>query len=740
MKRSGLVLLFLIIFMLLSSQLIYSAVSPKIKNGVLDLKNWDYDKQGSIILSGEWRMYSERLYHPSNLEGKEPTSFSAPGLWDDYVIFGKKISWLKEMRPGYATYHLNLENVDQSQINALKIGKIANSYKVWINEKLVAQAGRVGGKLDVEIPELKEQVIDLPETKNISIVLQISNFHFREKRCANYIENIKLGTKEQLEPTNLFELISFLIVFLVFIIFFFSYLVRSRPVKLYYFSLFNVLLVIKTGVFSRLFELGLIDKITYWYQLKFELLLSIAIIVVFFKYLRIVAPRLISDIIFKIIFGLGLIISLIVIVSSNQLYNSMFVYGQILLGVLLIYLMYTILKGILKRNINYFVTGVLFVSSIITYDINYFFDNWFWDNLHSIILILLLGYQVFYLIKNDFRSLSEYKKEREQRKTAEDLLETISFIYSSLDNDQIARLASRKLPKLIQYDAVAIMGKEKGYLKELVTRGERNIEDEKIKIKDNELFNDLTNRKSPMIVKDVEDFPWFSKYGKLTNIKSWIGVPLVFEEELIGVLTLGQEKITQYSEVEKSKLAKFSNELAVALKNGYEYSEVEELATKDSLTGLYNRDSFKELSIKEYHQAVRYNHNLSLILIDIDQYQDIIKELDYGVVDKIVEVVANRCKESIRTADYMGRYEGVKLGIILTDTDLFGAKELARRLQEIINEAIVIEGQGEVLVSASLGIAALEEKVGIETLFNLADSALAKAQKEGGDCIKTSKD
>ena len=50
------------------------------------------------------------------------------------------------------------------------------------------------------------------------------------------------------------------------------------------------------------------------------------------------------------------------------------------------------------------------------------------------------------------------------------------------------------------------------------------------------------------------------------------------------------------------------------------------------------------------------------------------------------------------------------------------------------------EGQGEILVSASLGISTLEEKVGIETLFNLADCALAEAQKEGGDYIKISKD
>lgn len=726
--------------MLLSTQVIYSSANIKAKNGILDLEQWDFNEQGSIILSGEWETYKNRLYEPQEINSKEVSSFSTPGLWDNYVVFGKRIPWLQEMQSGYATYHLTVSNINQSEINALKVGKIANSYKVWINGELAAQAGRVGGKVEVEIPELKEQVISLEKTEEIDIVMQISNFHFKEKRFGNHLENIKLGTKEQLQINNLFVLVLFIVIFVVFIIFFFAYLFRGRPKGLYYFSLFNVLLAIKVGVFGNLFDLGLINKITYWYQVKFELLLSIAIIIVFFKYLKLLGPQLISDLVFKLVFGLGVLTSLAVIVSVEQLYSGMFIYGQVVLTLLVVYLIFTIIKAIFRSKINYFITGVLFTSLIVIYNINIFFDNYFWSILYAGVLILLVVYEAIYLMKNDLRSLNEYKQENKSRITAENLLETISFLHSSLNNEQIARLASRKLPKLIPYDAIVIMGKEGKYLKELVTRGERNIEDETIKITENELFNDLTNRTKPMLVQDVKEFPWFSKYGKLTNVKSWIGVPLIFEEDIIGVLTLGNKDVIEYSESQKDKLTVFSNELAMALKNGYNYSEVKELATKDSLTGLYNREAFKELAIKEYHQAVRYEHGLSLILIDLDQYQDIINEFDYGVADEIVKVLAHRCKESIRTADYMGRYQGVKLGIVLTDTDLFGAKELALRLQEIINEAITIEGHGNILVSASFGIATLEEKVGIETLFNLADSALARAQKEGGDCIKTSKD
>jgi diguanylate cyclase (GGDEF)-like protein len=129
-----------------------------------------------------------------------------------------------------------------------------------------------------------------------------------------------------------------------------------------------------------------------------------------------------------------------------------------------------------------------------------------------------------------------------------------------------------------------------------------------------------------------------------------------------------------------------------------------------------------------------------LVLIDLDQYQEIINEFDYGIADEIVKIFAQRCEKSIRTADYMGRYHGVKLGILLTDTDLFGAKELAQRLKEAVNKVINIDGQGDIFVSASYGISTVEEKVGVDTLFKLADSALVKAQNEGGDCIKTIKD
>ncbi|MFW6030884.1 MAG: 7TM diverse intracellular signaling domain-containing protein, partial [Halanaerobiales bacterium] len=369
MKKIG-VSLILLILLFSFGQLTYGATDPTIQQGKLSVQNWNFKQQGSIDLSGEWSKYEKKLLSPQKVKEEEVDSFSEPGLWHDYSIFGKKLSFLKEMKSGYATYHLTLEDIDQTQANTLKIGKIANSYKVWINGDLVAENGEVGRKIDLESPKIKEQMIELPEANNIDIVIQLSNFHFKQKRLTPYLENIKLGTKEQLQTDNVSHIILLTSLFLVFIMFFFAYLFRGRDKQLYYFALFNALLVLKIGLFSDWLDLGLIEKITYWYQTKIDILFSIAIVVVFVKYLKTLYPKLFSDIIFRIILSLGTVISLTVLVSSVQLYNGMFIYGQIVLAILIVYLLYTILTGLVKGKIDYFITGILFISLVVIYDLN----------------------------------------------------------------------------------------------------------------------------------------------------------------------------------------------------------------------------------------------------------------------------------------------------------------------------------------------------------------------------------
>jgi diguanylate cyclase (GGDEF)-like protein len=733
-------LLVTILLVLLLGHLVYGATKPIAKRGIIDLNNWDFDRQGSIELNGEWKTYSQSLYSPQEVEEASYDFLSELGLWQNYSLLDTEFYFLKEMKKGYATHQLVIQNNNDSGIKAIRIGEIANSYKVWINGELAVENGQVANQIDLEVPRLKERIVKLPSTDKVNLVIQVSNFHFNEKRFVNDLEKIKLGTPGQLEQVDYLTPVLFAITLIMFIIFFFAYLFRGRARELLYFSFLNLVLALKVAVVSNLFNINLIDKISYWYLAKLNILLIVLAVVLFASYLKTLYQNLISGFVFKIVLGVSSIFSIVILASSVEIYNAMFIYLQFIVGVLLLYLAYSAVVGLFREEFSFFVTMSLLISLILVCTYNLFVNNLFLTAVCTIILVLIIIYQTIYLIKNYFKSVTEYNKESSKREKSENLIKLISSLHSSLDSEQVARLAARKLTKIIHYDAITILGKENNCLQELVIRGERNLEDEKIKISENELFNDLINRTSPMIVNDVSDFPWFGKYGKLTGIKSWLGMPLLVEDKLVGVLTIGNKDVREYSELVQRSIIRFCEELAVALQNSYNFSKLEELAAKDGLTGLYNRDAFKELAIKEYHQAIRYGHDLSLVLIDLDQYQEIINEFDYGIADEIVKIFAQRCEKSIRTADYMGRYHGVKLGILLTDTDLFGAKELAQRLKEAVNKVINIDGQGDIFVSASYGISTVEEKVGVDTLFKLADSALVKAQNEGGDCIKTIKD
>ena len=736
MKKIYIILLVLII--LLSSQIVCSRLNSenlKAKRGVIDLSKYKISKIDGCKLFGEWGTYLQKLYSPQEVNNHNPDLFSELGMWEKYNIFNKKVSFIEEMNFGYATYHLLLKNKPH-KIEAIKIGQIANSYKVWINGKLLVENGQVGKSQNLEISKFKERIVKFPQANKVDIVIQISNFHFKKKQFAAPMKYIELGSEAELIKFDYEKYIFSFLTLVMSIVLFFAYLFRGKSKEILCFSLFNLLISLRIIIFDNLFNLDFINSISGWYLEKINILITILIVILFFTYLKLLYKKMIFDIIYMTFLSISCLLAIFTIVSSVKMYNQIFILTLVLLATLIIYLFYIAILSLFKRQYNCFLNMLGFIIIIIVYKINLFFNNLFSKVLY-ILMILLILYQVVYLIKEYFRSTLEFNQEKEKKIETKQLLKMVSVLHSTLNSKQIARLTMRKLNKLISYNSIVVMKKKKDYLEELAIRGERNIKAKKIKISENQLFNDLINRKKPMIINNVKDVSWFKKHGKLRSIKSWLGMPLIIHDKVVGVLIIGRKNIKKYSERNQNMIINFSQELAIALKNSYKYEKLKELAAKDSLTNLYNKKVFKELAVKEYQQAVRYDHDLSLVLLEIDQYQNIINEFGDAAADEIIKIIAQRCKESIRVADYIGRYHGIKLGIILIDTNLIGAKELAIRLQEVINKVVKVKNYGDILVSASYGIASLQDQKEFNILFESANNALTRAQKKGGDCIKT---
>lgn len=173
--------------------------------------------------------------------------------------------------------------------------------------------------------------------------------------------------------------------------------------------------------------------------------------------------------------------------------------------------------------------------------------------------------------------------------------------------------------------------------------------------------------------------------------------------------------------------------LRYALKLGDTLDELRRLATRDQLTGLLNRREFDRIIGEECERALRFGHGLGLIMTDIDHFKSINDTHGHPVGDAVLREVARRLATLVRTVDRVARYGGEEFGLILMQTDLASASEVARRVCATVasepvrvNESIVLN------VTVSAGVAVLPVDATTErSLVATADKALYAAKQRG---------
>lgn len=155
-------------------------------------------------------------------------------------------------------------------------------------------------------------------------------------------------------------------------------------------------------------------------------------------------------------------------------------------------------------------------------------------------------------------------------------------------------------------------------------------------------------------------------------------------------------------------------------------------AHTDVLTGLANRRRFFEVAEAEISRSRRYETPLSLLMLDIDHFKEVNDAHGHRAGDRVLQQLARTCLEVLRTVDVVGRVGGEEFAILLPETTLEGAVEVAERLREAVGRAEVAREEGVPLrITVSIGVAPLSAGTNLDTLMSQADAALYEA-KHGG--------
>jgi diguanylate cyclase (GGDEF)-like protein len=177
-----------------------------------------------------------------------------------------------------------------------------------------------------------------------------------------------------------------------------------------------------------------------------------------------------------------------------------------------------------------------------------------------------------------------------------------------------------------------------------------------------------------------------------------------------------------------------AGQASVSVENLDLHELVSEQAVTDELTGLSNQRRFRELVGKEAARAQRFGHELSLLILDIDDFKQVNDTYGHLQGDEVLRTIGRILLEESRGVDEPARYGGEEFVVALPETGPVGGLEAAERIRYRIEGTEIprVDGSGVIRVTASLGVASMPEAAGdITGLIAVADSALYRAKGSG---------
>lgn len=161
-------------------------------------------------------------------------------------------------------------------------------------------------------------------------------------------------------------------------------------------------------------------------------------------------------------------------------------------------------------------------------------------------------------------------------------------------------------------------------------------------------------------------------------------------------------------------------------------AELEKLATTDPLTGISNRRYLLALGEREFRRVCRYNRPFSILMLDLDRFKNINDTYGHEIGDDVLKKIAKVTANALRSVDSFGRFGGEEFVVLLPETNLKDAIEVAERIGQNIAEMQFFHLEKMIGVTTSIGVSSYQ--VGdrrIDDIIRRADKGLYQAKRSG---------
>lgn len=222
-----------------------------------------------------------------------------------------------------------------------------------------------------------------------------------------------------------------------------------------------------------------------------------------------------------------------------------------------------------------------------------------------------------------------------------------------------------------------------------------------------------------------------------TQRGSVIVQPLRRRNAVIGAAVAAHRLPGELGLAELRALSLFDAVASFRLASAWKLEEVTRRALVDGLTGLSNRRGFEAEMQAALEEQMRFGWEVSLVLVDIDHFKLVNDTFGHDAGDAVLRVVAGILDDGVRATDACARVGGEEMALILKDTGVEGAKELAERLRANVEMLHVPFGPEAIRVTASFGVATYPTEVAEwDSLYRRADRALYEAKQAGRNRVR----
>jgi diguanylate cyclase (GGDEF)-like protein len=240
----------------------------------------------------------------------------------------------------------------------------------------------------------------------------------------------------------------------------------------------------------------------------------------------------------------------------------------------------------------------------------------------------------------------------------------------------------------------------------------------------------VVKSRKQIIVEDMTNHPLYEGAPAHWH-GSIIGVPLKFKDEILGVMNLSRTVAGRFSHSELRLLSLLADQAAVAIYNARLYIRLTQMANTDSVTGLPNRRALDECLQEEWRIADQTGSPFAVVMMDLDGFKAVNDTFGHNVGDELLYSLFNFLAQRMRGSDFLARYGGDELTLVMRNTDLEAAQLVTRKVIELMVEyRFPFPQNKEMKLGITAGIAVYPTHAGNPSdMLRASDSALYHAKK-----------